>query len=111
MSAVVTLAVDAMGGDHGLPVTVPAVARILARHPDLHVIMVGEPSALAAALKKEKLDDHPRLALIPASEVVAMDDPVAVALRQKKDSSMRVAINQVKEAAPWRRSAPATPVP
>ena len=97
MSAVVTLAVDAMGGDHGLPVTVPAVARILARHPDLHVIMVGEPSALAAALKKEKLDDHPRLALIPASEVVAMDDPVAVALRQKKDSSMRVAINQVKE--------------
>ncbi len=97
MSAVVTLAVDAMGGDHGLPVTVPAVARILARHPDLHVIMVGEPSALAAALKKEKLDDHPRLALTPASEVVAMDDPVAVALRQKKDSSMRVAINQVKE--------------
>ena len=88
---------DAMGGDHGLPVTVPAVARILARHPDLHVIMVGEPSALAAALKKEKLDDHPRLALTPASEVVAMDDPVAVALRQKKDSSMRVAINQVKE--------------
>lgn len=97
MSAVVTLAVDAMGGDHGLPVTVPAVAQMLARHSDLHVILVGEPIALAAALKKEKLDAHPRLTVAPASEVVTMDDTVAVALRNKKDSSMRVAINQVKE--------------
>ncbi|MBL7249026.1 phosphate acyltransferase PlsX [Alloalcanivorax sp. C16-2] len=97
MSAVVTLAVDAMGGDHGLPVTVPAVARVLARHANLSVIMVGAPEALAPELKKEGLDAHPRVSVAPASEVVAMDDPVAVALRQKKDSSMRVAINQVKE--------------
>ncbi|ASK34362.1 phosphate acyltransferase PlsX [Alloalcanivorax mobilis] len=97
MSAVVTLAVDAMGGDHGLPVTVPAVARMLSRHLELRVILVGEPTALAPALKKEKLEGHPRLIVQPASEVVAMDDPVAVALRQKKDSSMRVTINQVKD--------------
>ena len=76
MSAVVTLAVDAMGGDHGLPVTVPAVARILARHPDLHVIMVGEPSALAAALKKEKLDNHPRLALTPLAPPTPQAPPI-----------------------------------
>ncbi len=59
MSAVVTLAVDAMGGDHGLPVTVPAVARVLARHANLNVIMVGAPDALAPELKKEGLDSHP----------------------------------------------------
>ena len=81
MSAVVTLAVDAMGGDHGLPVTVPAVARVLARHANLNVIMVGAPDALAPELKKEGLDSHPRVSVAPASEVVAMDDPVAVALR------------------------------
>ena len=97
MSEIVTLAVDAMGGDHGLPVTVPAVARALERHADLHVMLVGEPKALALALRKEGLDTHPRLTVVAASEVVAMDDPVSVALRNKKDSSMRVAINQVKD--------------
>ena len=97
MSAVVTLAVDAMGGDHGLPVTVPAVARVLASHPDLHVILVGDPAAMTPVIKKEGLEGHPRVTVTPASEVVTMDDPVAVALRNKKDSSMRVAVNQVKD--------------
>lgn len=97
MSAVVTLAVDAMGGDHGLQVTVPAVARVLARHSDLHVLMVGDPEALALALGKERLRKHDRVTVVAASQVVTMEDSVAVALRSKKDSSMRVAINQVKE--------------
>lgn len=97
MSAVVTLAVDAMGGDHGLQVTVPAVARVLARHSDLHVLMVGDPDALALALGKERLRKHDRVTVVAASQVVTMEDSVAVALRSKKDSSMRVAINQVKE--------------
>jgi len=97
MSTVVTLAVDAMGGDHGLQVTVPAVARVLARHSDLQVLLVGDPDALAQALAKEGLRGHDRITLVPASQVVTMDDSVAVALRNKKDSSMRVAINQLKE--------------
>lgn len=97
MSAVVTLAVDAMGGDHGLQVTVPAVARVLARHSDLHVLLVGDPDALMLALGKERLRDRDRITVVAASQVVTMDDSVAVALRSKKDSSMRVAINQVKE--------------
>ncbi|EKF75207.1 fatty acid/phospholipid synthesis protein PlsX [Alcanivorax hongdengensis A-11-3] len=95
--SVVTLAVDAMGGDHGTPVTVPAVASMLSRHEHLHIILVGQPAELEAALKKQGIAGHSRLEIQPASEVVAMDDPVAVALRQKKDSSMRVAINMVKD--------------
>ena len=95
--SVVTLAVDAMGGDHGLAVTVPAVATMLSRQEHLHIILVGQPEPLAEAIKKAGLDGHARVTVQPASELVAMDDPVAVALRQKKDSSMRVAINMVKE--------------
>lgn len=95
--SVVTLAVDAMGGDHGLSVTVPAVARMLSRHDHLNIILVGQPQALAEAMQKHGLQDHARIIVQPAAEVVEMDDSVAVAMRQKKDSSMRVAINQVKE--------------
>ena len=47
---VVTLAVDAMGGDHGLSVTVPAVAAMLSRHAHMHIILVGQPEPLADAL-------------------------------------------------------------
>lgn len=95
--SVVTLAVDAMGGDHGLAVTVPAVATMLSRQEHLHIILVGQPEPLADAIKKAGLDGHARVTVQPASELVAMDDSVAVAMRQKKDSSMRVAINMVKE--------------
>ena len=95
--SVVTLAVDAMGGDHGLSVTVPAVAKMLSRHAHLNIILVGQAEPLAEAVQKAGLSGHVRLEIQPATEVVAMDDPGAVALRQKKDSSMRVAINMVKE--------------
>ncbi|WP_111656757.1 phosphate acyltransferase PlsX [Isoalcanivorax indicus] len=95
--AQLTLAVDAMGGDAGLPVTVPAVAELLRRHEEVAVLMVGQPDTLAAALKKAGLDNHPRLSLVAASEVVTMEDPITVALRGKRDSSMRVAINQVRD--------------
>lgn len=95
----ITLAVDAMGGDHGLPVTVPAVRRILDQHADLRVLMVGKQDQMQPLLAKHGLQGHDRLEIVAASEVVEMDDPVAVALRNKKDSSMRVAINQVKTGA------------
>src|SRR5690606_12965828 len=95
--AQVTLAVDAMGGDTGLPVTVPAVAQLLKRHATADVLMVGQPAPLATALRAAGLADHARVRVVPASEIVAMDDPVAVALRNKKDSSMRVAVNQLRE--------------
>ncbi|MGV3572096.1 MAG: phosphate acyltransferase PlsX [Ramlibacter sp.] len=85
-----TLAVDCMGGDHGPGVTLPACRHFLEAHPDAQLLLVGAPAALAAF-------QHPRARIVPASEVVAMDDAVEVALRRKKDSSMRVAIQQVKD--------------
>ena len=84
------LAVDCMGGDHGPSVTLPACARFLDDHPDAKLLLVGAGPAVEAFR-------HPRATHVRASEVVAMDDPVEVALRRKKDSSMRVAIRQVKE--------------
>ena len=95
--AQLTLAVDAMGGDHGLSVTVPAVARLLRQHADLRILVVGQEAPLTAALKAAGLADHARLELVAATEVVEMHDPIPVALRNKKDSSMRVAINQVRD--------------
>jgi glycerol-3-phosphate acyltransferase PlsX len=86
----VTLAVDCMGGDHGPAVTLPACRAFLEAHPEAHLILVGKPDALAAAAA------WPRCTIVGASEVVEMDDPVEVALRKKKDSSLRVAVSQVK---------------
>jgi glycerol-3-phosphate acyltransferase PlsX len=87
-----TLAVDCMGGDHGPRVTLVACRRFLDTHPDAKLLLVGLPEALSSF-------SHPRAQVVAASEVVAMDDPVEVALRRKKDSSMRVAIEQVKTGA------------
>jgi phosphate acyltransferase len=88
--AKVCIAVDVMGGDHGPSVTLAAARSFLATHPDAHLILVGTPAALQAAQRME------RCQLVSASEVVTMDDSVEVALRRKRDSSMRVAIEQVK---------------
>jgi glycerol-3-phosphate acyltransferase PlsX len=88
----ITLAVDCMGGDHGPRTTLPACSAFLAAHPDAELLLVGLPDALAAF-------SHPRARTVFATEVVSMDDPVEVALRKKRDSSMRVAIMQVKDQA------------
>ena len=93
----VTVAVDAMGGDHGPPVTLPAALRFLEETPDARVIVVGQESAIKAALAKQKSPAASRLSIHPATEVVAMHEPPADALRRKKDSSMRVAVNLVKD--------------
>ena len=93
----ITVAVDAMGGDHGPSVTVPAAIEFLVAHPDARVIAVGLPDVLAATLTRVKSPAASRLVVEPASEVVEMHEPPADALRRKKDSSMRVAINLVKE--------------
>ena len=79
-----------MGGDHGPRVTLAACAQFLARHEGAQLLLVGAEESLRAL-------HHPRARVVAASEVVTMDDAVEVALRRKKDSSMRVAIRQVKE--------------
>ncbi len=93
----VTVAVDAMGGDHGLPVTVAAALKFLEGTPDARVILVGLEAPLAQALAKSRSAARDRVTVRAAGEVVAMDEPPADALRKKKNSSMRVAINLVKD--------------
>jgi phosphate acyltransferase len=93
----VTLAVDAMGGDHGPAVTVPASLRFLKDESDARVILVGRHDAIDAVLSREKPND--RVSIQVATEVVDMDEPPADALRKKKDSSLRVAINLVKDGS------------
>lgn len=91
------VAVDAMGGDDGAPTVVQACKLALAHDPDLRLLLVGKTPLLQSLLRSAGMADEPRLELVAATEVVAMDEEPAQALRNKKDSSMRVALNCVKE--------------
>ena len=97
MSNVISIALDAMGGDTGLDVVVPAAVTALAQHPDVEIILVGDESRLAAAVAAAGASANPRLKLQHASQQVEMDETASAAMRNKKDSSMRVALNLVKE--------------
>jgi glycerol-3-phosphate acyltransferase PlsX len=92
----ISIALDAMGGDHGAHVTVPAAASFLARNPQAKIILVGQEPVLRAEMKAAGLSTHSRVRVQHASELVAMDESVAVALRSKRDSSMRVALDLAK---------------
>ena len=92
------IAVDAMGGDHGPSVTVPAALAFLESTESARIVLVGNGDAIAAELAKSRRREvRERAAVRVATEVVAMNEPPADALRRKKDSSMRVAVNLVKE--------------
>lgn len=92
-----TIAIDAEGGDFGPCVTVPAALRVLRAHPDLKLIFVGLSEQLHSLLSKTETALKDRFDIQPATETVGMDESPATALRFKKDSSMRVAIDLVKE--------------
>ncbi|HET7832841.1 MAG TPA: phosphate acyltransferase PlsX [Gallionella sp.] len=92
----VTLAIDAMGGDHGVTVTVRAAVEYLGQYPDDTIILVGIPDAIEAELRALGVQTGVHLRIHPATEVVGMDEQPQSALRNKKDSSMRVSIDLVK---------------
>lgn len=92
----ITVAIDAMGGDHGPHVTIPAALKALEADSELNIVLVGLSDAIEAELKARKAKPNPRLRIHHASEVVTMDESPQSALKNKKDSSMRVAINLVK---------------
>jgi phosphate acyltransferase len=92
----ITVAIDCMGGDHGPHVTVPAALSFLRSNADVNVILVGLSDALEAELKARGAAPGPRLRVHHASQVVLMDEPPAAVLRNKKDSSMRLAVDLVK---------------
>ena len=95
----IRIAVDAMGGDFGPAVTIPASLAFLNSQPNAALALVGQMEALKKHPQFAQLQANPRCQVIAATEVVTMDDPIETALRRKKNSSMRVAINQVKEGA------------
>ena len=92
----ITVAIDCMGGDHGPHVTVPSAVNYLRSNPGINILLVGLPDAIEAELAAIKFMPDPRLRIHAASEVVSMDESPAIAMRDKKDSSMRVAIDLVK---------------
>lgn len=91
------IALDAMGGDFGPDVVVPAAAKALSRRTELRIILVGDEERLRACAQANNIRLDDRLTIRHASEVVEMHDEPAMALRKKKDSSMRVAINLVHD--------------
>lgn len=93
-----TISIDAMGGDHGPKVTVPAALDCLKSNPELKLVLVGDEHVLKPLITQAMLDYPGRLAIVHASECVAMDESPSKALKNKKDSSMRVAINLVKDS-------------
>jgi glycerol-3-phosphate acyltransferase PlsX len=98
MSAGITIALDAMGGDSGCVVVVPAALKALNQHPDVNIILVGDEGELARELQAAGGGQYSsRIKIHHASQQVEMDELPSSALRNKKDSSMRVALNLVKE--------------
>ncbi|ABM00189.1 phosphate acyltransferase PlsX [Shewanella amazonensis] len=92
-----TLALDAMGGDHGPQVTVPAALQALRLHPKLSLLLVGDETQISPYLSSAEIDVRSRITLVHTTEVVRMDDKPATALRHAKNSSMRLAIEQVRD--------------
>jgi glycerol-3-phosphate acyltransferase PlsX len=93
------IALDAMGGDLGHGVVVEAAVKSLTRFADIELILVGDETLIGKELSRLKQDNHSRLSIHHATQVVDMDDEPRNALRNKKGSSMRLAINLVKEGA------------
>lgn len=90
------IALDVMGSDLGPEIVMPAAALALQAHKDIELIIVGDVAVLEPLLIKHKLDNQPLVSLQHASQVVTMDESPVLALRGKKDSSMRVSINLIK---------------
>ncbi|SHI28318.1 phosphate acyltransferase PlsX [Pollutimonas bauzanensis] len=93
----IRIAIDCMGGDAGLPVTLPAACQFAKQNPDTRLLLAGDAAAIEAALRAQGSLGAGWYEILPASEVVLMDDSIEVALRRKKDSSMRVAVQAVKD--------------
>lgn len=91
-----TVAIDCMGGDHGPSVTLPAARQFLVDDDSASVLLVGLPAAMAREAGRLVEEFPGRASFVVASEVIEMCDSPAMAMRTKKDSSMRVAIDRVK---------------
>ncbi|MBX9867336.1 MAG: phosphate acyltransferase, partial [Burkholderiales bacterium] len=93
----IILAVDAMGGDHGVNITVPSCLRFLDETVDVNVVLVGDRDAIYKQIGDKLSQYSDRIDVVHATQVVGMDEAPQSAMRTKRDSSMRLAINLVKE--------------
>ena len=94
----IKVSIDASGGDFGFPVTVKAGINALGIYKDLHLHFVGDEKGIQKELNKHSIYKTflDRISITHASEVINMDDSPSTALRHKKDSSMRVAIDLIE---------------
>ena len=92
----ITVAIDCMGGDHGPSVTVKAAARFVDTHPEVEIVLVGLRPAIEAELARLPAGVRARLRVRHADQVILMDESPAAALKSKKNSSMRIAVDLVK---------------
>ena len=97
MSLKSTIALDAMGGDFGPSEIVPAALFALKKHNTLHLVLVGKEDLVLSELKKHNANEHERIKVVHAPEVVEMHESPSQALRNKKESSMRIAIELVRD--------------
>ncbi|RKZ71455.1 MAG: phosphate acyltransferase PlsX [Gammaproteobacteria bacterium] len=93
----VTIALDAMGGDHGPTEIIPSALHVLSKHNNLHLVLVGQEEILSKVLAENNAVPNEQISIKHASETVEMQELPSRALRKKKDSSMRVAINMVQD--------------
>ncbi len=93
----ITIALDAMGGDHGPRATVSAALSFLKAREEVRIALVGQPDVIESELRRLGVAGDDRLRVAPATEVVRMDEPPAQALRTKRDSSMRVALTLLRD--------------
>ncbi len=91
------IALDAMSGDHGPSIVIPAAAQILSEFDNVELILVGDEKVITPLLTQQSIKIQHRLSVHHATQIVEMDELPSRALRYKKDSSMRVAINLVKQ--------------
>ena len=93
----VTIALDAMGGDHGPTEIIPSALHVLSKHSNLHLVLVGQEEILLKVLAENNAVPNEHISIRHASETIEMHELPSRALRKKKDSSIRVAINMVQE--------------
>lgn len=97
MPEMATIALDAMGGDFGPEVVIPAAAQIVKKHKAVRIILVGDEAKISQCINENNISLNDQIEIHHASEVVEMHDEPSMAIRKKKDSSMRVAINLVHD--------------
>lgn len=93
----INIAIDVMGGDHGASVVVPACINIVNQHPQVNLYLVGNKPIISDIISRSTLRNSNQIEIVPAEEVIEMDELPSHAMRNKKNSSMRLAINLVKE--------------